>query len=109
MCFIAILIFGIKFIISGVGSENSFSDIINNINAGLIVSIAFAIVIGIASGLMDLSIFTPRKAYKNKKQRQIDEWNNESVEYQSLIRKQESLISNISHIQEEIDSYNKTR
>lgn len=105
MCFIAILIFGIKFIISGVGSENSFSDI----NAGLIVSIAFAIVIGIASGLMDLSIFTPRKAYKNKKQRQIDEWNNESVEYQSLIRKQESLISNISHIQEEIDSYNKTR
>lgn len=109
MCFIAILIFGIKFIISGVGSENSFSDIINNINAGLIVSIAFAIVIGIASGLMDLSIFTPRKAYKNKKQRQIDVWNNESVEYQSLIRKQESLISNISHIQEEIDSYNKTR
>jgi hypothetical protein len=105
-CLIVILIFGIKYLATGIHEVATFSEFANE-NKELIISIAFTVLVAIASGLMKLSIFTPCKAYRKEKQTHLQDWDNEHKDYRLLLEERESLINKIAEIQKVIDTHHK--
>ena len=106
LCLIAIVFFGIRYLTNGICEITSFAEFANK-NMGLIISVAFAVLVAIASGIMKLSIFTAPKTYRKEKQTHLRDWENEHKEYQLLIEEKASLTAQIADIQKAIDAHRK--
>ena len=59
------------------------------------ISILLTILSFIISGLNNLSIFRPQRAYKNHRKKLQQEWEDDNLEYEKMVKKRERIESNI--------------
>ena len=103
VCALLILVFGVRYLLNLYknSSDNglTFCDFVNQ-NIALVISIPLTILSFIISGLNNLSIFRPMRAYKDHRKKLQQEWESDHPEYEKIKKHRESIESNIQILRE---------